>query len=680
MSFVSYAQNFEDVLLRRALHDVSHGRYLDIGAQDPIVDSVSFAFYLAGWRGIHVEATPTYAARLREARPDEIVIEAAVTDAAGPIEFYEIPDTGLSTGEPDIARMHAEGGLPTRKIVVPCIRLDNLLDSADVEPHWMKVDVEGMEAEVLRSWGESQVRPWVLVVESTFPNSQRPTHSAWERELHDRGYREAFYDGLSRYFVHEAHAELGRRFDAPVNVFDGFSVARHHFSAAHLRGGLQLLEERVDTQTAEITRLHQEVSSTTERLLKEQQQREISLRHAHEVELAETCGRERRLAEREFRKKEMWLRHALGEAESRDASTRIELARLEERSSQLEQRLADADKALIRADDQITEAGQKIASLEGLLDRTRARAEQQIDEHRAISARADALIRAVLAERPSRWQRIGETLGLTRRGAAWRSLERWSPTDAGAELTSGEHTKEILQTMQTQRPTRAQEVPAGATSLAELLSADGEDFVRLAYLTVLGRRADPEGESYYVDRIRNGRSKIEVLDQLRNSDEGKQCEQLPELEEALRQFRSSRVLSGKRTAGAAIQRRILEESSVIRVDHFMRYHDEQFLAQVFAYYLGRQPDPAGFAHYLRLIRSGTSRQHVLLDIARSPEARKRGKRAVGEGRIAAALIVDHIPIVRTLVAIIRFNLNLRRHMREMRALQNHLYRLSKNLP
>lgn len=112
----------------------------------------------------------------------------------------------------------------------------------------------------------------------------------------------------------------------------------------------------------------------------------------------------------------------------------------------------------------------------------------------------------------------------------------------------------------------------------------------------------------------------------------------------------------------------------------MRYHDEEFLAQVFAFYLGRPADEEAVAHYTRLLRSGASRQQVLLDVARSPEARKRGKTARGEGRVAAALFVDRIPVVRTLAAIVRFNLNLRAHMRDMRALQNHLYRLSKKVP
>ena len=43
MSFVSYAQNYEDVMLARALRGVEQGFYIDVGAQDPVDDSVTKA-------------------------------------------------------------------------------------------------------------------------------------------------------------------------------------------------------------------------------------------------------------------------------------------------------------------------------------------------------------------------------------------------------------------------------------------------------------------------------------------------------------------------------------------------------------------------------------------------------------------------------------------------------------
>ena len=179
MTFVSYAQNFEDVVLWRALQDVEGGRYLDIGAQEPELDSVSLAFYRLGRRGIHVEPTPTYATLLRSARPDETVIEAAVTDAPGPITLYELG--GLSSGCKDVAEYHRRNGYEPRSILVPTVRLDHLLDLSDGDVHWMKIDVEGMEADVLRSWGDSPKRPWVLVIESTFPMSRGDYGAAMDR-------------------------------------------------------------------------------------------------------------------------------------------------------------------------------------------------------------------------------------------------------------------------------------------------------------------------------------------------------------------------------------------------------------------------------------------------------------------------------------------------------------------
>ena len=56
--FVSYAQNFEDVMLWRALSHVDCGFYIDIGAHHPTIDSVSLAFYERGWTGIDVEPVP----------------------------------------------------------------------------------------------------------------------------------------------------------------------------------------------------------------------------------------------------------------------------------------------------------------------------------------------------------------------------------------------------------------------------------------------------------------------------------------------------------------------------------------------------------------------------------------------------------------------------------------------
>jgi FkbM family methyltransferase len=223
--FVSYAQNFEDVILWRALKHVEKGTYVDVGAQDPVVDSVSRGFYEQGWRGLHVEASPHYARILRDARPDEVVIEAAVAGEQGVLAFFEFPGTGLGTGDPYIARMHAEAGHAVTRIDVPSVTMDQVLEGfAGRDVHWLKIDVEGMEATVLASWTGS-VCPWIVVIESTMPNSDRQTHGAWEGMLLAHGYRFVYFDGLNRFYLSEGHLELAPHFMLAPNVFDDFILS-----------------------------------------------------------------------------------------------------------------------------------------------------------------------------------------------------------------------------------------------------------------------------------------------------------------------------------------------------------------------------------------------------------------------------------------------------------------------
>ncbi|MDR6635018.1 FkbM family methyltransferase [Phyllobacterium sp. 1468] len=249
MTLISRAQNFEDVILWRALKHINDGSYVDIGAQDPLVDSVSEAFYRRGWRGVHVEPIHFYAEKLRIARPDETVIEGAVGQGSANIPLYEIEGTGMSTGKFNIAETHRLNGHSVKKIDVPCIPLSELfLTHIKGEIHWMKLDVEGMEQEVIESWEPVEVRPWIIVVESTEPNLPVPNHQAWEPQLLAKGYEFVYFDGLNRFYVSNDHSELKAVFGPGPNVFDNF-----------VRGTEFDLRVSLNAQTANADMLAQQV-------------------------------------------------------------------------------------------------------------------------------------------------------------------------------------------------------------------------------------------------------------------------------------------------------------------------------------------------------------------------------------------------------------------------------------
>lgn len=222
MTFISYAQNFEDVMLWRALGHVPAGRYIDVGAQDPVVDSVSKAFYEHGWRGIHVEPVPRYADMLRRDRPDETVLQLALSDQAGILELNVFEDTGLSTGIKEFADSHrTQHGLVHRTVSTPMLPMRTAFASLAGQPvHWLKIDVEGLEEAVLRGWDSETLRPWIIVIEATVPMSTEVRYQGAEDILLAARYEFAYFDGLNRFYIAAEHPELKPAFSSPPNVFD----------------------------------------------------------------------------------------------------------------------------------------------------------------------------------------------------------------------------------------------------------------------------------------------------------------------------------------------------------------------------------------------------------------------------------------------------------------------------
>ena len=105
---LSYAQNAEDVVLERLFCRQQLGRYVDIGANHPIIDSVTKHFSLRGWTGVNVEPLPDLYELLCADRPADTNLCAAVSDVPGSATLFAFPNdfNGLSTLSADISREH----------------------------------------------------------------------------------------------------------------------------------------------------------------------------------------------------------------------------------------------------------------------------------------------------------------------------------------------------------------------------------------------------------------------------------------------------------------------------------------------------------------------------------------------------------------------------------------------
>ncbi|GGF14258.1 FkbM family methyltransferase [Subtercola lobariae] len=229
---ISYAQNGEDIVLWRALHSIDNGIYLDVGANDPTVMSVTRKFYDAGWHGIAIEPNPEYAQQFRAERPRDIVIEAVASDLDAPsVEFHLIEGSGLSTLIDDISSEHAEAGWTVRDITVPVISLTKAIEDAGLaerDLHFLSIDTEGAEAQVLASLDFTRYRPWILIVEATAPLSTRQVHGAWQSVVEKAGYTFQMFDGLSRFYVaNERLEQLGDSVSYSAGVLDEYVEIGH---------------------------------------------------------------------------------------------------------------------------------------------------------------------------------------------------------------------------------------------------------------------------------------------------------------------------------------------------------------------------------------------------------------------------------------------------------------------
>jgi FkbM family methyltransferase len=238
LNFISYAQNLEDVMLWRALKHVNSGFYIDVGACDPVADSVTKAFYDAGWSGINVEPMARAFRGVAKARPRDINLQVAIDRTEGTRTIFSVDEgNGLSTGNTEYAEAYRRSGRAVEEVRVPTRTLESVCrEFAKGEIHFLKVDVEGSESEVLEGADFSKFRPWIVLVEATEPNTTRASHEAWEPILTGAGYAFRYFDGLNRFYVAEEKlAELSAAFDAPPNWFDHYQLHSATVLAEKLR-------------------------------------------------------------------------------------------------------------------------------------------------------------------------------------------------------------------------------------------------------------------------------------------------------------------------------------------------------------------------------------------------------------------------------------------------------------
>jgi FkbM family methyltransferase len=159
-----YSQNSEELIIATYFKDFV-GTFLDLGANDGVTLSNTYALYKKGWDGTVVEASPRAFQRLPYAVVNKgnggiycnmVCINSAIGSFNGEITLHE---SGEHLGNGDVALLSSTKQNEVNRwgsttgftdIEVPCINFNTLLGMTHHKTFdFISIDIEGMELEVL---------------------------------------------------------------------------------------------------------------------------------------------------------------------------------------------------------------------------------------------------------------------------------------------------------------------------------------------------------------------------------------------------------------------------------------------------------------------------------------------------------------------------------------------------
>lgn len=172
-SHLSFAQDGEDLCLYSYINKNPNykGFYVDIGALDPFRFSNTYIFYQHGWHGINIDGTPGSMSKFNKFRPNDLNIEAVVSDKSGEeINYFIFNDPALNCFDKiRIKEIEANTQyklLKEKKLKTKTINeiLEQYLPKGQ-KIDFITIDVEGIDTKIIRSLNYEKYAPDYFIIE-----------------------------------------------------------------------------------------------------------------------------------------------------------------------------------------------------------------------------------------------------------------------------------------------------------------------------------------------------------------------------------------------------------------------------------------------------------------------------------------------------------------------------------
>lgn len=151
---MSFSQNAEESFILDHFSDKPTGKFIDIGAFHVEMFSNTRALYLAGWGGLLIEPAPINFAAIADHYKDEPRIEVlnfAVGEPAGEIDFYESNGDAVGTTDEEHMKKWSNGGIQYTKIKVPQVGVVDFFEKYGHGTDFLSIDTEFTNMTVFRN-------------------------------------------------------------------------------------------------------------------------------------------------------------------------------------------------------------------------------------------------------------------------------------------------------------------------------------------------------------------------------------------------------------------------------------------------------------------------------------------------------------------------------------------------
>ena len=184
-----------------------HGFYVDVGANDPVLDSQSQHLEALGWTGLLVEPDPDCCDLLRKNRTG-IVVQMACSSPENAGKQLQLNRAGPHSTLED--KPIAPGAVVRSTVAVECDTLDAILEKHSAPPGFelLSMDIEGHELTALSGFSFDKWQPQLVLIED------HVTHLDKHRLMTRNAYQLLMRTGLNSWYVSKnssySHSLLAR--------------------------------------------------------------------------------------------------------------------------------------------------------------------------------------------------------------------------------------------------------------------------------------------------------------------------------------------------------------------------------------------------------------------------------------------------------------------------------------